>query len=252
MKSNKARSEGTHKGMPLPHNVVPRNTRLWEGHSLVGVLALIFIFLCIFFLHPQRAAAIGETTIVQINGPTQPPGFSPALLTIHMYDTVIFVNRTNIAYAVTSEDGSFSSSAIPAGQQWRVTFSSLGSHAYHTTVAPQRMVGEILVVSDSVSLLPTPMPQIEATVVALIGAGKHPPDVIVLPVTTTSVGKHKATTPLINTFLSPLILGISGGSLLVLALVFFSIMLYRRHKKWIRCWRKLFLHLLCPKSKRHL
>ena len=201
----------------------------------LGVFLIFFLsFISIFFLRPQHAAAIGETIVVQITGPTQPPGFSPALLTIHMYDTVIFVNRTTVAYAVSSEDGSFSSSAIPAGQQWRVTFSSLGSYEYHTTVAPQRMVGEILVVSDSVSLLPTPMPQIEATVVALIKAGKHPPDVVTLPTTTAPVVKYRATTSLLNTFLSPLILGISGGSLLVLALIFFSIVLYRRHAKRVR------------------
>ena len=229
-------SKGTRKGMPLPCNMVSYGTRIWEGHPLAGALVIpIFIFLvCIFFLFPQHVAAIGETTLVQINGPAQPPGFSPALLTIHVYDTVIFVNHTNTAYAVTSTDGSFSSPAIPAGQQWSVTFSSLGGHEYHTTQAPQRMVGEIVVVANSVNLLPTPVPQVEATVVTLIKAGKHPPDTIVLPVTPTPTAKHKAPVPFLNTFLSPLILSIAGGVLLALILIFLSVLLYRRHAKRIK------------------
>jgi len=198
----------------------------------IGIFLVLFaFFIGIFFLFPQHAAALGETTTVQINGPARPPGFSPALLTIHMYDTVIFVNQANTAYAVTSADGSFSSPAIPAGQQWRVTFSSLGGHEYHTTQAPQRMIGEILVVADAVSLFPTSIPQVEATVVTLIKAGKHPPDTIVLPVTPTPTVKHKAAVPTLNTFLSPLILSIAGGVLLAFILLFSGILLYRRHAK---------------------
>ncbi len=195
---------------------------------------LVLFLLCtgIFFFFPQHAAALGETTTVQING--QPPSFSPALLTIHLYDTVIFLNHTNTSYTITSDDGSISSPAIPAGQQWRVTFSSSGGHSYHTMEAPQRMIGEILVVANTVSLLPTPVPQVEATVVTLIKAGKHPPDVIILPVTTPQVAKHKVLTPTLNTFLSPLNLSIGGGVLLALALLFLGIMLYRRHKKRMR------------------
>ena len=202
----------------------------------IGIFLVLFpIIMSLFFLFPQHVAAIGETTVVQINGPSQPPGFSPALLTIHIYDTVIFVNHTNTAYAVSSTDGSFSSPDIPAGQQWRVTFGSVGGHEYHTTEAPQRMVGEILVVSDAVSLLPTPMPQVEATVVTLIKAGKHPPDVIVLPVTATPIAKHTASpVSILNTFLSPLILSIGGGVLLAFILIFLSVLLYRRHAKRIR------------------
>ena len=202
----------------------------------LGIFLVLFpIIMSLFFLFPQRVAAIGETTVVQINGPAQPPGFSPALLTIHIYDTVIFVNRTNTPYAITSMDGSFSSPEIPAGQQWHVTFGSIGGHEYHTTEVPQRMVGEILVVSDAVSLLPTPIPQVEATVVTLIKAGKHPPDTIVLPVTTTSVIKHKAPpTSILNMFLSPLLLSIGGGVLLAFVLIFLGILLYRRRAKRVK------------------
>ena len=111
---------------------------------------------------------------------------------------------------------------------------ALGGHEYHTTEAPQRMVGEILVVSDAVSLLPTPMPQVEATVVTLIKAGKHPPDIIVLPVTTPLVVKHTASASLLSTLLSPLILSITGGVLLAFILIFLSVLLYRRHMKRVK------------------
>ncbi len=235
-KSAYIESKGSREGMPLPYTSTQRHRVVWEGHPLaVALVILLFIaFIGIFFLFPQRAAAIGESTIVQINGPTQPPGFSPSLLTIHIYDTVIFVNCTSTAYAITSSDGSISSPEIPPGQQWRDTFSILGGHEYHSSEAPQRMVGEILVVADSVSLLPTPVPQIEATVVTLIKAGKHPPDIIVLPVTTTPVVKHKATVSILNTFLSPLILSIAGGVLFAFILIFSGILLYRRRAKSVR------------------
>ena len=230
-------SKGTRKGMPLPYNMTPHGKHIWEGHPLAGALVILLFtfFTGLFFLFPQHVAAIGETTVVQINGPAQPPGFSPALLTIHMYDTVIYENHTNTAYAVTATDGSFSSSDIPPGQQWRVTFGSLGGHEYHTTEAPLGMVGEILVVSDAVSLLPTPMPQVEATVVTLIKAGKHPPDTIILPVTTAPVVKHKALpTSILNAFLSPLILSIGGGILFALVLILLGVLLYRRHAKRVK------------------
>ncbi len=205
------------------------------GMKKIGIFLVIFsFFIGILFLFPQQAAAMGETTFVQINGPTQPPGFSPSLLTIHIYDTVIFVNRTNTAYAITSTDGSISSPEIPPGQQWRDTFSVLGGHEYHSSEAPQRMVGEIVVVANSVSLLPTPVPQVEATVVTLIKAGKHPPDIIVLPVATTPTVKHQVPMSILNMFLSPLILSIAGGVVLALVLIFSGILLYRRHAKRVR------------------
>ena len=201
----------------------------------ISIFLVFFTFFTgIFFLLPQSAKAIGETTFVQITGPAQPPGFSPALLTIHLYDTVIFVNSSTTPYAVTSTDGSFSSPAIPIGQQWRVTFSNLGAHEYHATQAAQSMVGEILVVENSVSLLPTPVPQVEATVIALIKAGKHPPDTIILPVTANPVVKHKVNGVAINAFLSPPVMIIAGSVLLLLILILLGVVLSRRRAKRVR------------------
>lgn len=193
---------------------------------------IVCIFLAsLFFLFPYNVAAIGETTIVQITGPAQPPGFTPALLTIHEYDTVIFVNKSSTAYALTAPDGSFSSPTIPIGQQWRVTFGSLGAHEYHANESPQHMVGEILVVANTITLLPTPIPQVEATALAIIKAGKHPPDTIVLPTTQEPSPKHRTNIQHANMFLSPLVLSIAGGILLLLILIFMSVVLLRRHRK---------------------
>ena len=201
----------------------------------IGIFLVFFTFFTsMFFLFPQYTKAIGETTLVQITGPSQPPGFSPALLTIHMYDTVVFVNQSTTPHAVTSTDGSFSSPAIPVGKQWHVTFSNLGAHEYHATDAAQRMVGEILVVANSVSLLPTPVPQVEATAITLIKAGKHPPDTIVLPTLAAPTVKPKANVTLLSTLLAPRTLIIAGSALLLLILILLGIMLYRRRAKRVR------------------
>jgi plastocyanin len=198
-----------------------------------------FVILCIFlisiyFLFPRPVSAIGDTTIVQIVGPGQAPGFLPTLLTIHQYDTVIFVNKTNTSYALTASDNSFSSPAIASGQQWRTTFGSLGAHEYHTTQPAQHMTGEILVVANTVSLLPTPVPQIEATALVIIKAGKHPPDTIVLPTQQDLPLQHSTSAKQMNVLLSPLVLGIAGGVLLLLILLFVTILLLRRHRRRVR------------------
>ena len=136
----------------------------------------------------QQAMATGESVVVMLGGAPGQLDISPSLLTIHIYDTVIFVNQSTTSYAVAADDSSFSSPAILHNRQWSTTFSVLGAHSYHTTSATTdgTAIGEILVVADNVALLPVPQPQIEATALAIIQAGKHPPDVIQLPTTSTA------------------------------------------------------------------
>jgi plastocyanin len=152
---------------------------------------LLAILLAAFSTSPRPAQATGETTTIVIQGSTAPPGFSPSFLTIHVYDTVIFVNHSSppANYAVSASDGSFSAPAIAPNQQWKVTFNSIGVHEFHSASAPQRMVGEILVVDNAVSLLPTSVPSVNATVVALIQSGHVPPDNL-LVATPTSIAKQ--------------------------------------------------------------
>jgi len=139
---------------------------------------MLIVLLSALSIPPQVAQAAGETSTIVIQGATAPPGFSPSLLTIHISDTVVFVNRSAPAanYAVSAGDGSFSSPAITPNQPWKVTFNSVGVHEFRATSAPQRMIGEILVVDNTVSLLPTSVPSVNATVVALIQSGHTPPD----------------------------------------------------------------------------
>jgi hypothetical protein len=139
-------------------------------------------------LHPaHHAHAQGESFTVQITGMAQPPGFAPALLTLHIYDSVVFVNHAIPAttYAITADDGSFSSPAIAPGDQWSTIFVNVGTHEYHESSSIQHMSGELVIVSNAVSLLPTPQPEVMATAIADIRAGNSPPNVITLPTTTT-------------------------------------------------------------------
>ena len=162
--------------------------------SLFALLVLIASVTMLLAGQTQQAMATGESVVVTLSGSPGQMDISPSLLTIHIYDTVIFVNQSATPYAVAADDTSFSSPPIAHNQQWSTTFSILGAHSYHTTSATSSNVmaiGEILVVADNVALLPTPQPQIEATALAIIQAGKHPPDVIQLPTTSTIVpGSH--------------------------------------------------------------
>ncbi len=190
------------------------------------VFGLVFILLNIFLainalVYVPEARAAGETIIIQITGPAQPPGFLPALATVHVYDTVIFVNQTSpaISSSVVADDGAFSSPTIAPGKQWIVAFNTPGEHEYHTSSHSLRMVGVIIVVPNAVSLLPTPAPGMEATVITMIKAGKTPPDTLLVPTPTPTL-KHSqtalATSPF-NGWLLPVLL-IAGTILILLGL----------------------------------
>ncbi len=155
-------------------------------HSIVQKMLLVCM-LCLPFSialtqcslpYAYAQQALGESITVQITGAAQPPGFLPALLTVHLYDTIVFVNQSAPAatYAIAAQDGSFASPAIAHGEQWAVTVNATGPHPYSVS-SVSTMVGEIFVVANTVSLLPTPLPQAQATVNAALTAGKSPPDV---------------------------------------------------------------------------
>jgi plastocyanin len=156
----------------------------------VALLATIILF---FFLPLRITKAAGETATIVIQGATAPPGFLPSFLTVHIYDTIVFVNHSSppANYAVSASDGSFSSPAIAPDQQWKVAFTTIGVHEFYSVSAPQRMVGELLVVDNAVSLLPTAVPFVSATAIALIQAGHVPPDDLLMAAATpTSITKQ--------------------------------------------------------------
>lgn len=197
---------------------------------LLALLTMLASFIILLAGHIQRVMATdttGTSVVVSINGASGQAVFSPSLLTIHIYDTVIFVNQSITAYAVMADDNSFSSPPIAHNQQWSTTFSILGAHSYHATSATSSnimAVAEILVVADNVALLPTPQPQIEATALAIIEAGKHPPDVIQLPSTSTKVpgSRSHPLQHLQEWLLSVPVLAIAGG---ILAFFIFLVIL---------------------------
>jgi plastocyanin len=151
-------------------------------------VALFFALtmLCVSWLAPLSAHAYdalkaqGDVAFVDILGSGQPPGFAPALLTVHVYDTIVFLNQSQpaVPYAVVAEDGSFSSPVIAPGQQWNLTINSPGAFEYHEAVTTPHMVGAIVVVDASIPLLPTPLPAAQATAMSDINAGHMPPDTV--------------------------------------------------------------------------
>ncbi len=213
--------------------------RKFSAPGILAGLALVIYSVCLpinYLAYPHIVQAAGEAVTIYITGPTQPPGFFPALLSIHVYDTVIFVNQSNegsnnTSYSIVADDGSFSSPMIAPGKQWIVTFNAPGEHEYHTSTHSPHMVGVIIIVPNSVSLLPTPVPGIESTVIALVKAGKTPPDTLIVPSPTTPVQKQQAlaTSPFSDWLLPVLLIAGTVIALLGLAVaVFFLIRLLRR------------------------
>lgn len=174
-----------------------------------GILAGLFALPCTRAL--AASPARGDTITVQINGASQAPGFFPDFLTLHVNDTVVFVNQAlpSSNYAISADDGSFASPVIAPGGRWSMTFVSKGAHVYHETTYPQLMIGELLVVDSDVRLLPTPNPFAEATVITAIKNGQNPPDTLNLPL-------HVATTPTSSPIPMILLIIVISGTLIVL------------------------------------
>ena len=209
--------------------------------SIACFIAIAFISLA---MHPlQKALAQDNVFIVAILGSTQPPGFAPDLLTVHVYDTVVFINSANSPIAILAVDNNFSSPAIAPGQQWKVTFNSSGAFEYHENSSTPRMVGEIVVAPNTVALLPSPLPSAQQTAIAFIKAGKMPPDSVWQQVTpqistlrvTHPTKKQTSSTlsvpplALLLTFVRPVILIV----VIILAIFAFGLCglwLYRRQK----------------------
>ncbi len=201
----------------------------------------LFSLLCYTILLPTHGArAQGEIATIQIVSTA--PGFSPALLTVHVLDYVIFINQTSPAanVSVAAVDGTFSSPAIASGKQWATSFTSPGAYEYHDAANPSHMVGEIVVVASSVALLTTPAPEVEATAIALIQEGKTPPDNLALvtptATNTTSARPQGSTTlPLVANFppwLIPLLF--LCESVLLLSIFIVSFLLIRSYRGRLR------------------
>jgi plastocyanin len=215
------------------------------GGRFLRLLGIAFFVYAAFIAltMSQRVMAQGNVFIVAMLGNSQPPGFAPDLLAVHVYDTVVFVNQANAPVAVVAIDNSFSSPAIVPGRQWKVTFNSAGAFEYHENSSTPREFGEIVVVPNSVALLPSPVPAAQETAIAFIKAGKTPPDTVwqqtapQIQVTSRAHPTGTQTTPslavpplaLLMTFVRPVILIV-----IILLMLFASglggLWLYRRQK----------------------
>jgi plastocyanin len=87
------------------------------------------------------APSLAATETVTINNYT----FTPATLTVHPGDTVIWSNQDSIPHTATSIDGkSFDSGTIDPGDNWKFVFSKAGRFDYKCSIHPD-MRGTIIV-----------------------------------------------------------------------------------------------------------
>jgi plastocyanin len=70
--------------------------------------------------------------------------FKPADLTVHVGDSVTFVNDDNVAHTATASDKSFDSGNLDANAKWTHTFNTAGSFSYVCSYHPM-MKGTISV-----------------------------------------------------------------------------------------------------------
>ena len=92
-----------------------------------GVMATIVAVLL------GAAPALAATETVTINDYT----YTPATLTVHAGDTVIWINQDSIPHTVTALDGkSFDSGAIDPGASWKFVFTKAGHFNYRCAIHP--------------------------------------------------------------------------------------------------------------------
>ena len=201
-------------------------------HTFYLVVAVCLTSFCMCLIPLASAKAQGNNATMQILGPLQPPGFFPALLTVHVNDYVTFVNQSSPPATVTiaSDNGQFSSPALAPNKVWTITLSNPGAYEFHDTATSPRMVGEIIAVPDTISLLPTPEPGVAATALAWIESGKTPPDTIALVTPTPTPGTIQPLPPSRSSTLLT-ILVVVGVGLLFLALLLGVILLLRRLRR---------------------
>ncbi len=105
----------------------------------------------------QHLAAIaGEkhSTTASANSASDPRvtiadfSFTPASITVHVGDTVTWVNNGPSAHTATADNGSFNTGVLQKGHSASVTFHSPGTFAYHCAIHPF-MHGTIVVLAST-------------------------------------------------------------------------------------------------------
>jgi plastocyanin len=72
--------------------------------------------------------------------------YQPARLTVHVGDTIVWVNKDLIPHTATAKAGTFDSKVVAPGASWRVTVKAKGATDYaclfHPTMTGRLEVGE--------------------------------------------------------------------------------------------------------------
>ncbi len=73
--------------------------------------------------------------------------FTPATITVHVGDTVTWINNGPSAHTATADDGSFNTGVLQKGQSASVTFHRPGTFGYHCAIHPF-MHGTVVVLGN--------------------------------------------------------------------------------------------------------
>jgi plastocyanin len=77
--------------------------------------------------------------------------YAPPTMTVHVGDTVHFVNDDSEAHTVTAEDKSFDSAGLDTGDAWDHAFTKAGTYKYFCALHPF-MKGTITVVETATTI----------------------------------------------------------------------------------------------------
>ncbi len=80
--------------------------------------------------------------------------FSPATITVHVGDTVTWMNNGPSAHTATAKDGSFNTGVLQKGKSASHTFNTAGTFTYICSIHPF-MHGTVVVLANTTSTTPT-------------------------------------------------------------------------------------------------
>ena len=129
---------------------MPKLSRAESFGFGVAVLIVIVMGILVFTgpfhkVNKTVAASSFPTLHVKvIDNPKTIGAYSPATITVHIGQKVIFDNVSSVAHTVTARDNSFDSGNLATGGSWQNTFPKTGTFQYYCIYHPG-MVGTIVV-----------------------------------------------------------------------------------------------------------
>jgi plastocyanin len=123
----------------------PRRTR--RSRYALAVLAVVAPVLAMLGFAPTAAAAAQPPPPQTVTVPIRNFTFTPADLTVHVGDTVIWVNEDRAPHDATTTGAPvpFGSGILRQGESYRYTFTAPGTYSYQCTIHPN-MVGTVTAV----------------------------------------------------------------------------------------------------------